>query len=66
MCGWMQACSLCPENLAVLRLQYGVGALEWLMGDKDVTDQTKLHVQILIDGINKWDVASAAGDLSRR
>jgi len=45
----VQACSMCQANLNVLRTQYGVGSLKWLMADANVTDDVKRHIQVLLD-----------------
>ena len=33
----------------MLRMQYGIGSLKWLMADDNVPDEPKRHIQLLID-----------------
>jgi len=46
---WMQACSLCEENLEALRTQYGVHNLKWLLMDEAIGDDVKRNIHILVD-----------------
>jgi len=50
----LKACSLCKDNLEVLRVQYGTGALKWILADDNATSQTKEYVKGLMDSLARF------------
>ena len=49
----MQACSLCPSNLQVLRTQYGVQNLRFILADENAGGDIKAHIKILVEYLGR-------------
>ena len=49
----MQACSLSPSNLQVLRTQYGIQNLRFILSDENTGDDIKVHIKILVEYLER-------------